>query len=901
MEKLRLTHIPHTEYMRQVFDLDNEGILFLDLRGKAGRKWIKCTPQQSNDPQYPFNLIHSNNEKQLYLSYVGYTKPYNTLRGENSYSHLKKIFAYVIDVDVEKIISSSAQEKIRQQVIKRLHKAQLMPSYIVYSGTGLHLIYKAHEPYSDPKYAKPLIKLLINKISDTIEGIKNCKVDRRPVTQAYRYPGMLTKKGDIVKAYDTNGNSLNVLTRIWHETQPKPKNRVLLNSHKAEKLKRRPEPEITTEVAPNSTEEQIKAKVRLYLPFWIQQKRIKQVTTHRVFPLMAEKYFPEIPIGHRYNSVLAFANLMSIAGCSNEYIESVIKEKYSFIRQTREHPFGLNEIQGIIRGACKWGTETRRTNRGNLQANYNVTFGLIHQFFGYLTNSERKRKVKEFDNTFKKHVSGMVHITRGQKNLVYLLYDLMEGYEPHAPDEGQKRQFAMQRIIAYGKLLFQTFDDVMNGISQTLLFQYTSLNNFWKKMPKAREIHRTIRISDPDNIKIYFDTLQALKKWKETRAEDYKILSRAIREGFEAIRKMRKEQKAKDKQAKQKNKQEKGEKPKKIRQKVIRKMRSWQKIIGEWRRQEQGVNFSNGDMGGGRNFMTVSFSDMVFETGENGFGVLQGHDITKAHKLYKQISNFWEREQPSRINFFRKQHFKKSVPRALLYRIYKYIQKIATVILRYDYNFWRKVLKGQNRDKAYVLEQQYGRQKWYRCLRKQVANQWYKNKHRIGKYLNEGMKKLWEELLNDESWDEENERLLDESALGYIIDTMVLGMLDIMCNESEYCDVYLNHFRQINNSFYRIRPGLAVTLLGGKKQTGVLKIHPDGAYDWAVELRDGIRPFVFGVRYDFGAVADSVADILDMLRSFSRYWEWALIYSRKKEEGGSCRDDVCDGVVEIPF
>lgn len=122
-----------------------------------------------------------------------YIPPCDFFNGVYRAACLKKIYALILDLDY--LDPDTLARLIKQ--IDAGNKPQ--PSMIVNSGSGIHLYFTFAEPVDAYKLRLPTLRAMLARVGDLYSGYG--KLDRHPLTQAFRPVGSLTKLGDIATGF----------------------------------------------------------------------------------------------------------------------------------------------------------------------------------------------------------------------------------------------------------------------------------------------------------------------------------------------------------------------------------------------------------------------------------------------------------------------------------------------------------------------------------------------------------------------------------------------------------------------------------------------------------------------------------------------------------------------------
>lgn len=190
--------------------------------GKRKSTYLLVSPQQKiiNINGKYYNILFSkrstdkNKITKSYDTFYSYKKILNPcytyyvdyFKHQVSHNNVTKIRAFVVDIDF--VLASDAM-KISMALKQGAFPIQ--PSYLINSGTGIHFVFNIQNQvnygytYVFDKINTALQDMVITTLKNI--GVFSCVVDRRPITQAYRFPGTTTKlRGINVKAYKVNDN-----------------------------------------------------------------------------------------------------------------------------------------------------------------------------------------------------------------------------------------------------------------------------------------------------------------------------------------------------------------------------------------------------------------------------------------------------------------------------------------------------------------------------------------------------------------------------------------------------------------------------------------------------------------------------------------------------------------------
>ena len=122
-----------------------------------------------------------------------YIPPCDFFNGVYRAACLKKIYALILDLDY-------LDPDTLARLIKQIDAGtKPLPSMIVNSGSGIHLYFTFIEPVDAYKLRLPTLRAMLARVGDLYSGYG--KLDRHPLTQAFRPVGSLTKLGDIATGF----------------------------------------------------------------------------------------------------------------------------------------------------------------------------------------------------------------------------------------------------------------------------------------------------------------------------------------------------------------------------------------------------------------------------------------------------------------------------------------------------------------------------------------------------------------------------------------------------------------------------------------------------------------------------------------------------------------------------
>ena len=126
-----------------------------------------------------------------------YTPPASFF-GRVSTSNLRRIYAFIVDLD------NVSVSDIRLLISNSFFN--LIPTYVVNSGNGLHLVYLLDEPVETFKSRIHFLNSLFSNVKSHFDNKGSYHVDHgTSLLQSYRVVGSQTKRGEIVQAFKTGG------------------------------------------------------------------------------------------------------------------------------------------------------------------------------------------------------------------------------------------------------------------------------------------------------------------------------------------------------------------------------------------------------------------------------------------------------------------------------------------------------------------------------------------------------------------------------------------------------------------------------------------------------------------------------------------------------------------------
>ena len=246
-----------------------------------------------------------------------YIPPCDFFNGVYRAACLKKIYALILDLDY--LDPDTLARLIKQ--IDAGNKPQ--PSMIVNSGSGIHLYFTFAEPVDAYKLRLPTLRAMLARVGDLYSGYG--KLDRHPLTQAFRPVGSLTKLGDIATGF--------IVGQQWDALELAEKIGVRIEGWQHVK-----KPAETG--TPTTAKKPAKPKVA----FMPNAKR-------KLFAYCGERIFTHTDLGNRYKALFGLA----IVGYKTHTPRAeVIAEMESLIkiwnRKHPENPVETREIDKAMEG-----------------------------------------------------------------------------------------------------------------------------------------------------------------------------------------------------------------------------------------------------------------------------------------------------------------------------------------------------------------------------------------------------------------------------------------------------------------------------------------------------------------------------------------------------------------------
>ena len=246
-----------------------------------------------------------------------YIPPCDFFNGVYRAACLKKIYALILDLDY-------LDPDTLARLIKQIDAGtKPKPSMIVNSGSGIHLYFTFAEPVDAYKLRLPTLRAMLARVGDLYSGYG--KLDRHPLTQAFRPVGSLTKLGDIATGF--------IVGQQWDALELAEKIGVRIEGWQHVK---KPAEVGTTAPA--------KKPAKPKVAFMPNAKR-------KLFAYCGERIFTHTDLGNRYKALFGLA----IVGYKTHTPRAeVIAEMESLIkiwnRKHPENPVEMREIDKAMEG-----------------------------------------------------------------------------------------------------------------------------------------------------------------------------------------------------------------------------------------------------------------------------------------------------------------------------------------------------------------------------------------------------------------------------------------------------------------------------------------------------------------------------------------------------------------------
>lgn len=282
-----------------------------------------------------------------------YIPPCDFFNGVYRAACLKKIYALILDLDY-------LDPDTLARLIKQIDAGtKPQPSMIVNSGSGIHLYFSFAAPVDAYKLRLPTLRAMLTKVGDLYSSYG--KLDRHPLTQAFRPVGSLTKLGDIATGF--------IVGQQWDALELAEKIGVRIEGWQHVK-----KPAETGTPAP------AKKPAKPKVAFMPNAKR-------KLFAYCGERIFTHTDLGNRYKALFGLA----IVGYKTHTPRAeVIAEMESLIKiWNRKHPEKPVEMR-----------EIDKAMEGYSQKFLMVRSATLEEYFGW----QFERKIPRKGRTQEKHL-----------------------------------------------------------------------------------------------------------------------------------------------------------------------------------------------------------------------------------------------------------------------------------------------------------------------------------------------------------------------------------------------------------------------------------------------------------------------------------------------------------------
>ena len=337
-----------------------------------------------------------------------YIPPCDFFNGVYRAACLKKIYALILDLDY--LDPDTLARLIKQ--IDAGNKPQ--PSMIVNSGSGIHLYFTFAEPVDAYKLRLPTLRAMLARVGDLYSGYG--KLDRHPLTQAFRPVGSLTKLGDIATGF--------IVGQQWDALELAEKIGVRIEGWQHVK---KPAEVGTTAPA--------KKPAKPKVAFMPNAKR-------KLFAYCGERIFTHTDLGNRYKALFGLA----IVGYKTHTPRAeVIAEMESLIKiWNRKHPENPVETR-----------EIDKAMEGYSQKFLMVRSATLEEYFGW----QFERKIPRKGRTREKHLKRALAIRHaGEKE------DIKDKIEAYLSRYGSTTVSEMARVLKISRPTIIKYTNRENGV-----------------------------------------------------------------------------------------------------------------------------------------------------------------------------------------------------------------------------------------------------------------------------------------------------------------------------------------------------------------------------------------------------------------------------------------------------
>lgn len=337
-----------------------------------------------------------------------YVPPCDFFNGVYRAACLKKIYALILDLDY-------LDPDTLARLIKQIDAGtKPQPSMIVNSGSGIHLYFSFAEPVDAYKLRLPTLRAMLARVGDLYSNYG--KLDRHPLTQAFRPVGSLTKLGDIATGF--------IVGQQWDALELAEKIGVRIEGWQHVKKP-------AEEGKPAPAKKPAAPKVA----FMPNAKR-------KLFAYCGERIFTHTDLGNRYKALFGLA----IVGYKTHTPRAeVIAEMESLIKiWNRKHPENPVEMR-----------EIDKAMEGYSQKFLMVRSATLEEYFGW----QFERKIPRKGRTREKHLKRALAIRHaGEKE------DIKDKIEVYLKRNGSTTVSEMARTLKMSRTTIIKYTNRENGV-----------------------------------------------------------------------------------------------------------------------------------------------------------------------------------------------------------------------------------------------------------------------------------------------------------------------------------------------------------------------------------------------------------------------------------------------------
>lgn len=337
-----------------------------------------------------------------------YIPPCDFFNGVYRAACLKKIYALILDLDY---LDPDTLDRLIKQIDAG---TKPQPSMIVNSGSGIHLYFSFTEPVDAYKLRLPTLRAMLARVGDLYSSYG--KLDRHPLTQAFRPVGSLTKLGDIATGF--------IVGQQWDALELAEKIGVRIEGWQHVK-----KPAEARNPAPAKKQEKPK------VAFMPNAKK-------KLFAYCGERIFTHTDLGNRYKALFGLA----IVGYKTHTPRAeVIAEMESLVkiwnRKNPEKPVEWREIDKAMDGYS--------------QKFLMVRSATLEEYFGW----QFERKIPRKGRTREKHLKRALAIRHaGEKE------DIKDKIEVYLKRNGSTTVSEMARTLKMSRTTIIKYTNRENGV-----------------------------------------------------------------------------------------------------------------------------------------------------------------------------------------------------------------------------------------------------------------------------------------------------------------------------------------------------------------------------------------------------------------------------------------------------